>query len=130
MKKILLALVVLSLPSVARAQTPIIIDPNSKLAWDMPGVGQGVANGCTYLIAPPSGAYVPVIGTVTCLDPVAPAVSTTCTVNLKAQPAFTVSSGSVTMESTCNGITSLPSTPFAYVVIVIPIPANIRILPK
>lgn len=71
-----------------------------------------------------AGAFSNVVGPVTC---VAVASVTSCSVNLVAQPAFTIGSGSITMTTTCSGSTSLPSTPFAYVVVIVPIPANVRI---
>lgn len=127
MKKLFIIGLLLLIPIKASAQTTVIIGPTTVLQWDTPGLGPALAQTCTYQIAQGAGAYSNVVGAVTCFAPVAPAVNTFCQVNLMAQPTFTIGSGSITMETTCSGLTSLPSTPFAYVVVVVPVPSNVRI---
>lgn len=128
---VLVGLVCLGLAGKASAQTPIIIGPASTFGWDMPTAGMtvAIAQACSYPISVNGAAFVPLVGPVTCTPPVAPAVGPACSVLISAQPPTTFPSTptSVTLEATCNGITTLPSTPFAYVVIVIPIPTNLRI---
>lgn len=123
MKKLFILLLLL-IPINVYAQTTVIIGPSSTLVWDTPGLGPSLAQTCTYQIAQGAGAFSNVVGPVTC---VAVTSVTSCSVNLVAQPAFTIGSGSITMTTTCSGSTSLPSTPFAYVVVIVPIPANVRI---
>lgn len=111
--------------SVASAQNPIVIGPSTLLMWDTPGLAATGAQACTYAVGTSaSGPFVPLVGTVTCAGAAAPA---SCSVNLLAQgAAIPIGSGTVVMTATCGGQTSLPSTPFAYVDVVIPIPANVR----
>jgi len=116
------AFLVLAFAIPARAQTPIIIGPLTQLQWDMPALTLAQAQACTYAVSVNSGAFVPVIGPVTCAAP-----APTCGVNLVAQTAIPVGSNSLTMTATCSGVTSLPSVPFAYVDVIIPIPSNLRI---
>ena len=124
MKKFLFIFIIFLFPLVAEGQTTIIIGPNSTLVWDTPGLGPALAQTCTYQIAQGAGAFSNVVGPVTCTSL---AGVTSCSVNLVAQTAFTIGSGSITITTTCSGTVSLPSTPFAYVVVVVPVPANIRI---
>lgn len=116
-----LAFLVFAFAIPAHAQTPIIVGPLTQLQWDMPGLTLAQAQACTYAVSVNSGASTPVIGPVTCTAPA------TCGVNLTAQTAIPVGSNSLTMTATCSGVTSLPSTPFAYVDVLIPIPTNLRI---
>lgn len=125
----LIVLACLGLAAEASAQTPIIIGPTSTFAWDMPSTTMtvAVAQACTYPISVNGAAYVPLVGPVTCTPP-APLM--TCSVLISAQPPATfpvTGTPSITMEATCSGITTLPSAPFAYIVIVVPIPTNLRI---
>ena len=126
MKRLLLVLCLLSVPSLAAAQTIVVIGPSTLLAWDMPGMPPTSANACTYAVSESGSSFAPIIGPIICAAPVPPATLTACSVNLIAQSTITIGSGSITMTATCGGVTSLPSVPFAYVTIVIPIPANVR----
>lgn len=129
----LAVLAVLALAGEASAQTPIIIGPSSAFVWDMPSATMtvAVAQGCTYPVSVNGAAFAPLVGPVTCTPPVPPStLGPTCSVLVSAQPPATfpvTGTPSITMEATCSGITTLPSAPFAYVVIVIPIPVNLRI---
>lgn len=131
MRKLLFVLSLLAIPIKANAQTPIIIGPNSTFIWDMPtsGMTVAVAQGCIYPISVNGAAPVPLVGPVTCIPPVPPSIGPTCSVLVSAQPAttFPITAASVTLAASCSGITTLPSTPFSYVVIFIPIPTNLRI---
>jgi len=109
-----------------QAQVPIIIGPGSTLVWDMPGMTANAANACTYAVLAGPGPSTPVVGQVTCVEPVAPATAPSCSVNLIAQTSITVGSGAVAMTATCGGQTSLPSVPFQYLDLVVPIPTNVR----
>lgn len=116
----------LAVASLAGAQT--VVGPATQLLWDLPGLSVPTAQACTHTVAvAPSTTYVPVIGPVTCVAAVPPqTTSTSCGVLLTAQTFIPIGSNSITMEVACSGVTSLPSTPFAYVDILIPIPTNLR----
>jgi hypothetical protein len=108
------------------AQTPIVIGPNSLLLWEMPGLTVPVATACTYAVSAAGGPFTPLVGKVTCSPPDAPATSVLCSVNLIAQTVITIGSGSITLVATCDGQTSLPSVPFAYLDLAVPVPQNVR----
>ncbi len=121
--KVLLAALFLLLASIASAQTPIILGPSSVLAWDVPGAPTAAfALTLTYNLTTDGGTPT-TLANVACAAPVAPATAPTCSVLASTLP---LGSHSLTMTDSTSGVTSLPSTPFAYVVIAIPIPANIR----
>ena len=125
MRTFLIALSVVSLATVASAQTPIILGPNSLFAWDVvgtPPVTVAVAASLTYNLTVDSGTPA-VLANVTCVAPVAPATNPTCSVLASTLP---LGSHSLTLTDSSGGVTSLPSTPFAYVVIAIPLPGNLR----
>src|SRR5579864_2916884 len=122
---LLISLAGLLLSGTAHAQAPIIVGPNSLVYWEMPTIDPATAGACSYTISQGAAAFVPLVGAVTCVAAVAPAVNTSCTVNLLAQN-LTIGSGSIRMEATCSGVTSLPSTAYAYVDLVIPIPTNVK----
>lgn len=125
MKAFLAAALFALLPAMAQAQTLTIIGPNTQLLWDVPGFSAVQAQTlCTYNIAQGTGPYVPTVGAVACTL-TAPAINPTCAVNLQAQNLI-IGSSSITMTTTCSGVTSLPSTPFAYVDVVVPIPLNVK----
>lgn len=126
MTKYLFALAFLALASIVQAQTPIVIGPNSLLVWDVPGVSAVTASTCTYAVSPAGAPFVPIQGQVTCVAPVAPATAPSCSVNLMAQTSITIGSGSLVMTTTCQGLTSLPSAPFQYLDLVVPVPTNVR----
>lgn len=125
MKRLLFVIAFLALASTVHAQTPIVIGPNSTLQWDMPGSTQSLAQACTYAVSA-GGAFVPVIGAVTCSAAVSPATAPSCAVNLMAQTVIAIGSGSVQVQATCGGQTSLPSVPFQYLDLVVPVPTNVR----
>lgn len=126
MKRFALALAFTCVASLAHAQAPIVIGPSTVLSWDMPGSTLATAQACSYNISVASSPFVPVIGVVTCTAPVAPSTAPSCTVNLLAQTMIPIGSGSLAMTATCGGQTSLPSLPFAYLDLVVPIPTNVR----
>lgn len=126
MKALLLFFALLvSSPFVPRAvaQTPIILGPSSVLAWDVPGAPTAAfALTLTYNLSV-DGAAPTVLPNVACAAPVAPATTPVCSVLASTLP---LGSHALVMTDSSTGVTSLPSTPFAYVVIAIPIPANLR----
>lgn len=126
MKRILFVLAFALVSSLAHAQTPIVIGPATVLNWDMPGSTLAIAQACSYNISVTGSPFVPVIGAVTCTAPAAPSTVPNCSVNLMAQATIPIGAGSIAMTATCSGTTSLPSTPFAYLDVVVPIPANVR----
>lgn len=126
MKRLLFVFAFALIASVASAQTPIVIGPSSLLAWEVPNATQAIAQACTYSVSAAGGAFLPVLWPVTCIASVPPATAPTCTVNLLAQTMIAIGSGSIQMTATCGGQTSLPSTPYAYLDLVVPIPANVR----
>ena len=125
MKRALIALSFVCLASVASAQTPIILGPSSVLAWDVvatPPVTAAFAATLTYNLTTDGGTPT-VLANVICAAPVTPAVNPSCSVLASTLP---LGSHSLTMTDSSGGVTSLPSTPFAYVVIAIPLPSNLR----
>lgn len=126
MKKMLFVLAFALVSSTVLAQTPIVIGPSSTLAWELPGATVATAQACTFNISVAGGSFAPVIGPVTCTAPVAPSTNPSCSVNLLAQTSIPIGAGSITMTATCGGVTSLPSTPFVYLDLIVPVPTNVR----
>ncbi len=123
MKYVLMLAALLFVSAPAFAQTPIILGPSSVLAWDVPGAPSAAfALTLTYNLTTDGGTPT-VLANVACAAPVAPATAPICSVLASTLP---LGSHSLTMTDSTSGVTSLPSTPFAHVVIAIPIPANIR----
>lgn len=124
MKKFVFVIVFLLFSLRVNAQSPIVIGPNSTLNWDLIGLLPTTAQTCTYAISIGSGTFNNLISPITCV-----ALGTsdsTCSSNLVAT-GLPLNSNSIRMTVTCNSITNLPSTPFAYVILAIPIPSNLRI---
>lgn len=119
----------LLVPIAAHAQTPIVIGPNTVLAWDMnapvagitPAIVQGYSYAVTVDVAPPT-----TLANVACVS--APAVAPVLSANSCSVPASQIPMGShsITMTASTGGLTSLPSTPFTYIDLVIPAPAGLR----
>lgn len=124
---VLLALVVVLLVGTGRAsaQTPIVVGPNSVLAWEVVtpdiatarslSIAATVDNAATPLALTPvscgPGPSGSLPGTFTCSSPLA---------------QIPTGSHSITLTAALNGVTSLASTPFAFIDFLIPIPQNVR----
>lgn len=103
----------------ASAQNVVVGD---KLTWDQDAPTLLAANGFTYKIKVDTAAPVALSG-VSCVGTVAPFV---CSVPF---PAFAPGvQHSLTGTASDNGVESLPSTPFAFMFVVVPVaPRNMRI---
>jgi hypothetical protein len=123
-KNFLIASCLVLMASVASAQTPIVVSPSTQLQWFEPGVTPATAQACVFNVAKTTaGLFVPVVGPVTCVAGAASDPGPLCSVNFFAQQAtIPVGSGSIVMTATCSTQTSLPSTPFAYLTVIIPAP--------
>lgn len=124
MKTLLIACCLALFASVASAQTPIVVSPSTQLQWFEPGQTAATAQSCTFSVAKTTaGPFVPVVGAVTCVAGAATDPGPVCSANFFAQNAMIpVGSGSIVMTATCTGQTSLPSTPFQYLTVIIPAP--------
>lgn len=130
MRKLMIVLgMVLAWAVPVSAQTPIFVGPNTKLAWDVGepvlGITPATFQGLTYNLSVDGGPY-NALTTVTCANrtPVPPELSAaTCTV-----PIAQVPNGShvITLTAQSAAGTSVPSAPFAYLMVAIPIPTNTR----
>lgn len=121
------ALMCLLLPAVAQAQSPIIIGPGSSIAWEIAAPDLATANGLTYA-ATVDAAAPKVLTPVACVVGAAPLPAGTFTCST---PIAQIPTGShqLTLTAASGGIVSLPSTPFAYVDMLIPVPQNVRAKP-
>ncbi len=125
MKICLLALVALVV-SVSTAHAQIVIGPLTVFQWDVTAPTPAFAATMTY------------VATVDALPPITfAAASVVCAVGVPPVavgdqtcqvPASTIPMGShsVTLTAASGGVTSLPSTPFSYVDLVIPVPKGLR----
>ena len=123
MRKLLILLILL-ISTKASAQTPIIIGPQTQLQWDMFAFVPATSSTCIYAVSQGTGPFNNITAPVTCIA--LGTTDSTCSVNLIAS-GLPIGSNSIRMTATCSGITTLPSTSFAYVDMVIPIPSNLRI---
>jgi hypothetical protein len=121
----LFVLTLLLLPATARAQSAIVVGPSSVLAWEV--VTPDVATARTLTIAATvDGGATPVTLTLINCGP-GPAGSPTGTFTCSS-PLSQIPTGShaLTLTATLNSVTSVPSTSFAYIDFLIPVPANVR----
>lgn len=116
----LLALVV----SLGTAHAQIVIGPLSVLQWDVTAPSPAFAATMTYVATVDALPPITFAG-VTCVAGVPPVAvgDQTCSV-----PASTIPMGShsITLTAASGGVTSLPSAPFSYVDLVIPVPKGLR----
>lgn len=121
------ALMCLLLPAAARAQSPIIIGPNSSIAWEIAAPDVATANGFTYAVTV-DGGVPKTLSPVACSVSAAPIPAGTCTCTT---PIAQIPTGShqLTMTAASGGVVSLPSTPYAYVDMLIPVPQSVRAKP-
>lgn len=107
------------------AQTPIVIGPTSTLQWDMDSIPAPTAQAFTYVLSV-DGTPLPAPNTplpnVTCVT----VTQTTCRVLASVVPS---GSHSLTMTAGSGSLTSLPSTPFTYLTVIIPVPQGLRFVP-
>jgi hypothetical protein len=123
-----LAALALLVASRASAQTPIIIGPTSQLAWESDAGNVATAQSLTYA-ATVDGTGAPIVLTgVTCVQAAAPLPASTSTCSC-AVSQIPFGSHSVQITSSNGTVTSVPSTAFAYVVLAIPVPKNVRLKP-
>lgn len=109
------------LASTASAQTLIVIGPTSTIQWDMGATVPTTAQGFTYGLSVDGGSPLVLAG-VTC----ATVTQTTCKTLASILP---LGSHSLTLTASSGGVTTLPSAPFAYLTIVIPVPQGLRLVP-
>lgn len=123
MKVLILAFGALLLSVVsARAQSPIIIGPNSQLVWDIAAPDVATAQALVYTVT--VDALAPkVLSPVTCVPAIASGVQT-CGTLVSQIPT---GSHTVTLTSTSGGLVSLPSAPFTYLDLLIPVPTSLRL---
>lgn len=115
----------LVVPRVAAGQTaPIIIGPTSVLAWDDLGVAPATAGTFTVHATIDSGAPVALTGVVCGAGPTAS--DSTCTAPIAQIPT---GSHTITLTNTAGAVVSLPSAPFTFVDLLIPVPTTPRVKP-
>lgn len=126
MKKILLfVLVALCVLAAAplQAQTVIVVGPASVVEWQVPGVGSPAnAQLLTYGLIVDTSAPKILTGVV-CAQ--GPAANQTCSV--PATGNAPIGTHALTMTASDGVTTSLPSAPFSYVTLLVPIPTSLRI---
>ncbi len=115
----------LSLPSLAHAQTPIVLGPTSTLQWDM-SVPPATAQSYSYSLSIDSGNPLP-LGNVTCAA--GPSATWPATCKVLAASFLPAGSHNLTMTATTPQGTSLPSAPYAYLTVIIPVPQGLRLVP-
>lgn len=128
----LLILLSLSLCAVpAWAQTAVVIGPNSKLAWDelspTAGIPAATFQGFTYALTVDTSAPVALAGVVCTAMATIPPPSlsgSSCTAPVSQIP---IGSHVLTLTASASGLTSVPSAPYAYLSIAIPVPLNPRL---
>lgn len=120
MNRYLLTLTFLSLAACAHAQGPIVIDANTKLVWDVQTPDAATAQSLTYKAVVDGGAPV-TLTPIACVAGTAPLF--TCSTPISQIP---LGSHSVVMTSGAGTVTSGPSSPFAYIDLLIPVPQNLR----
>lgn len=112
-------------PAHAQSGTPIIVGPNSVLAWEVTTPDIATAR-LLVIAATVDGTALPAPLTPISCGPGpagSPATTFTCSSPLSQVP---IGSHSVTITASLSGATSLPSTPFAYIDMLIPVPQNLR----
>lgn len=118
------ALLVSLLPTVAAAQTPIVIGPASVIEWGMnsAGVTPVIAQGWTYALVVDAVAPKPLTA-VTCMQ--GPAGTVLC--NVPAVGNAPIGSHTLIVTATDGVIAPLASTPFPYVTLLVPVPSGLKI---
>lgn len=116
-----ICLLVLSTATTASAQTPIVIGPTSTIQWDMGTTVPATAQTYTYGLSVDGGVAAALTG-VTC----AGTATTTCKTLASILP---LGSHSLTLTASSGGVTTLPSAPYAYLTVVIPVPQGLRLVP-
>lgn len=112
----------------ASAQTPIIIGPTTTLQWEIAATSIAQAQAFSYALIIDAGIPIPLsAASVTCAGGGAGSTVQTC--KALAQPLLPIGSHSITLTAASGGVTSVPSAPFAYLTIVIPIPQGLRLVP-
>ena len=122
MKICLFVLVALVVSATAQAQ--IVIGPLTVFQWDVTAPTPAFAATMTYVATVDALPPITFAGVV-CAVGVPPSVAgdQTCQVPASAIP---MGSHSITMTAASGGVTSLPSVPFSYVDLVIPVPKGLR----
>lgn len=109
----------------AFAQQPIVIGPNSQLQWDSLGTVPAVASTFTVNIVVDGGAPKALTGVTCGAGPTT--ADSTCQAPLAQLPT---GSHAITLQNVApDGASSAPSTVFAYLDVIIPIPLNTRVKP-
>lgn len=121
--KVSLVCVMLSRASLAFAQTPIVIGPTTTLQWDVQAPTLAAAQMYGWLLSVDGGSPLTLNPAgVTCVAGTPPISS--C--KILAQAVLPAGSHSLSLQTVTAAGTSLPSAPFAYLVVVIPVPQNLR----
>ena len=124
---------ILGSASLASAQTPVIVGSGTVLQWDetSPVAGFTATQAQSLVYAVTVDATTPptviTLSGVTCVSitPTAPDLSAnTCHTAASVLP---LGSHSITMTAASGSTVSLPSSPYAYVDIVIPVPKNVKL---
>lgn len=126
MRRLLFLSLLVLVASAARAsaQTPIVVGPNSVLTWEVATPDLATARSLAIAVTVDGGATPIALTPVQCgPGPNGQAGVFTCSSPLSQIPT---GSHSVVATASLSGVTSLPSTPFAYVDFLIPIPQNLR----
>lgn len=124
MKKLILFIVFLFFFRVADAQA-VFIGPTSQLQWDIVAVDIPTAQSLTYSISVDSGSAITLTG-VTCAAS-NPVVAGTQTCSVLLTPQIPLGTHSITMTAASGVLVSSPSSPFAYIDLLVPIPKNLRV---
>ena len=122
MKLMCVTLALLAVASTAHAQ--IVVGPLTVLQWDVTAPTPAFATTLTYVATVDALPPITLTGVVCAVGvPPVAAGDQTCQVPASAIP---MGSHSITLTAASGAVTSLPSTPFAYVDLVIPVPKGLR----
>jgi|SRR6185295_4269776 len=122
--RILIGMLVLAVP--VSAQTPVIVGPSTVLAWD---ACAPVSVIITYTLNVDGTTQPGPLPNVTCVAGTGTLAACATAFQTCSVPASTIPGGShtLTLTASSGGQTSLPSTPFSYIVLAIPVPSGLRL---
>ena len=124
MKTVLIACLFALLPTLATAQSVIIVGPTTVLQWD--DTLTPLATAQTLVVSITVDGNVPpiVLSPVTCVVNPVTATTSTCSSLLSQIPT---GSHTINATNTSGTVVSLPSAPFSYVTMLIPVPQTLRV---
>jgi len=122
--RVLIGLFLLAVP--VSAQTPVIVGPSTVFAWD---ACAPVSVIITYTLNVDGTSQSAPLPNVTCTAGTGTLAACATTFQTCSVPASAIPGGShtLTLTATSGGQTSLPSTPFSYIVLAIPVPSGLRL---